>query len=477
MANQLLITTPDGKHTVQALSGDRLSLGRAGGNDLSYPEDAGLSRYHAVFEKRGGAWTIRDLGSKNGTLVNDESIPGRVFLKPGDHIRASNLTLAFDAAEDDALRATVVFDTAQLQAERPPAHTVTLGQLVGERTGAISREGTDGHWVDPVAALLRAGRELVARKPVEELFEDILDLSLESAGASRGVLLTREGEELTVKASRGGQFHISTAVRDRAINERTSLLIGDAMSDELLRGHRSIVMQKVHSLMAVPLQTDERVLGLIYVDSPHAGRRFNPSDLNLLTVMANVAAIRIERERLAAAERAHEFLERELEQAAEIQRQFLPSGPPAVRGLDLAGYNCPCHSVGGDYYDFALAPDGRVMLALGDVAGKGMSAALLMVHLQARMKLLSERPGSPAEMVGSLNRALKAVCPGNRFVTFFLCEIDPQDGGISFLQRGAQSAVRCPRQRRRRNARRRRSGAGHPARLNVPATGELARTR
>jgi sigma-B regulation protein RsbU (phosphoserine phosphatase) len=436
MANRLLIINPAGERTEQALNSDRLSLGRAGDNNLSYPEDSGLSRHHVAFERLDGAWTVRDLGSKNGTLVNDERISDRVHLNTGDRIRVSRLTLVFDVDPEDKLRATVVFDTARFQTDRPPTHTVTLGELVGEERPEGSGEAPGKQWADPVTALLRAGRELVASKPVEELFEDILDLSLESVGANRGLLMTMEGRELSVRASRGDQFHISTAVRDRVINERTSLLVGDVMSDDILRDRRSIVMQQVHSLMAVPLQTDRSVLGLIYVDSPHAWHQFTPSDLNLLTVMANVAAIRIERERLAESERAREFMEREFEQAAEIQRQFLPSAPPAVRGLDLAGYNRPCHSVGGDYYSFVVLPDGKLILALGDVAGKGMSAALLMVNLQARVQLLAEQPGSPAEMVTSLNRALNVVCPSNRFVTFFLCEIDPRTGETSFSNAG-----------------------------------------
>ena len=437
MADRLLITNPDGERSTHVLSGNRLTLGRSHDNDLSYPEDSGLSRHHLVMERTGEDWCVRDLGSKNGTLLNDELLTKRARLKVGDRVRVSRLTLVLDVHEEEDLQGTVIFEAVKPHQEgNPPTHTITLGQLVAKGEDEGPAAGPGAEWNDPVKALLRAGRDLVVRKPVEELFEDILDLSLESVGASRGVLLALEDGELHVKASRGDVFHISTMVRDRVMKERTSLLVGDVMSDDVLRSRQSIVMQQVRSLMAVPLQTDERVIGLIYIDSPHAWRQFQPGDLNLLTVMANVAAMRIERERLAAAEQERQIMEREFQQAAEIQNQFLPSAPPKVPGLDLAGYNCPCHSVGGDYYNFAPLPNGKVMVTLGDVAGKGLPAALLMVNLQARVQLLSERPGDPAKLVTTLNRALHAVCPSNRFITFFLSEIDPETGECSFCNAG-----------------------------------------
>jgi phosphoserine phosphatase RsbU/P len=172
------------------------------------------------------------------------------------------------------------------------------------------------------------------------------------------------------------------------------------------------------------------------VDTPVLWHEFSVEDLNLLTIMANVAALRIERERLAASEEARHVLESELERAAEIQRQLLPRDVPSVGGLELAGYNRPCLTVGGDYYDFLRQPDGRILLALGDVAGKGMSAALLMVNLQVRVQMLAEQPIGPAAMVTLLNRAMAGSCPANRFVTFFLCQINPETWELAYCNAG-----------------------------------------
>ena len=124
-------------------------------------------------------------------------------------------------------------------------------------------------------ALIRAGRELAGHRPLEELFTVIMDLSVEAVMAGRGVLMTLEGDELKVRAARGDGFKISTTVRERVLRKKESLLVRDAQLDQALREHMSIVEQKVRSMIAVPLQTNDRVIGLIYVDSPHLIREFS----------------------------------------------------------------------------------------------------------------------------------------------------------------------------------------------------------
>jgi serine phosphatase RsbU (regulator of sigma subunit) len=255
-------------------------------------------------------------------------------------------------------------------------------------------------------------------------------------GATRGVLMTLEGKELVVQAALGEGFRISNTVRDRVIKEKTSLLVRDARLDEAFADRMSIVQQQIRSMLAVPLQTDDRVIGLIYLDSPHFIKEFTKEDLSLLTVMANVAAIRIEHTRLAEVEQAERLHAKQLEQAAEIQRGLLPVQAPNVPGVDLAGYNAACHTVGGDYYDFLPYPDGRVGLLVGDVAGKGMPAALLMSSLQARVQVLFDDPTNLAALVTRLNRIITSNCPSNRFITFFISVLDPKTGELTYVNAG-----------------------------------------
>ncbi|MEO7145022.1 MAG: PP2C family protein-serine/threonine phosphatase, partial [Bryobacteraceae bacterium] len=165
-------------------------------------------------------------------------------------------------------------------------------------------------------------------------------------------------------------------------------------------------------------------------------REFSTEDLSLLTVMANVAAIRIEHARLAEVEQAERVMARDMEQAALIQRGLLPEAPPSIAGFDLAGHNVSCRTVGGDYYDFLAYPDGSVAIIIADVAGKGMPAALLMSSLQARVQVILEAPGDLAGRVAKLNRSVSSNIPGNRFITFFAGVLDPRAGTLTYCNAG-----------------------------------------
>ncbi|MBS1873329.1 MAG: SpoIIE family protein phosphatase [Acidobacteria bacterium] len=433
----MTVRTPDGKSRVVPLTNPRLTLGRSATNDLCYPEDVGLSRQHLAFERSGVDWVIQDLGSKNGTLVNGARITTAQRLRPGDRISAGHLNIEFTdvTAAIGGTSNTVVFvDSAVVTAATTTVSTSLEGLMGPEQEDFGKTNVFQGSL--QTRALLRAGRELAGHRPLAELFEVIMDLSLEAVGTNRGVLMTLEDGALVVKAARGQGFQISSAVRDKVITEGASVLVMDAQLDQAFRERASIVAQNVRSMMAVPLQAKDRVIGLIYLDSPNLVRPFSREDLNLLTVMANVAAIRIEHARLAEVEQAERMLAKELEQAAKIQRGLLPAQSPQAPGLDLAGSTAACRTVGGDYYDFLSFPDGRVGVLVGDVAGKGMPAALMMSSLQARVQVLFEECDDLARSVSRLNKAIATNCPDNRFITFFICIIDPATGVVTYSNAG-----------------------------------------
>jgi serine phosphatase RsbU (regulator of sigma subunit) len=426
------------------LTGERLSIGRSSAAELCFAEDAGLSRQHFAFESEADGWTVRDLGSKNGTFVNNIPLKARLNLKPGDRITAGHLVIVFEPDAADPAKGVVVFEGGDSSSPSTSTVVTSLEGALSNQTMAVQGPGAKSS--APMQALIRAGQELSENRPLAELFSVILDLAIQAVNAQRGVLLILEGENLLPKAHKGEGFRISTGVRDRVLKEKSSILVRDAQNDDAFKGRMSIVEQKVHTMMAVPLQTKERIIGLIYVDSPFVIREFTKDDLSLLTVMANVMAIRIENARLAEIEQTERIMQRDLSQAAEIQGRMLPDKAPIVPGTDLAGFNVPCRTVGGDYYDFFPFPDGRVALALGDVSGKGMPASLMMMALHARVQVLAEDPGDLAAFMTRLNKATCAKCPSNRFITFFFCVLDTNTGELTFANAGHNPpiVVRAP---------------------------------
>jgi sigma-B regulation protein RsbU (phosphoserine phosphatase) len=431
--NELQILSPDGKSRTVQLQGESILLGRASASELCFPDDTGLSRQHLAIERDGEGWALRDLGSKNGTIVNGARIAERVPLKPGDRIMAGHLILIFDGSAPKATRPVVIFDAEDESDEHTSSSTVITNL---EGLMKQNKPDSQGLAAAQLAALIRAGNELAGHMELPELFRFILDLAIQTAKADRGLLMTLENGELVVRANKGDGFRISTAVRDRVLNSGTSVLVRDTTIDDAFRERRSIVEQHIRTLMAVPLQTREQIIGIIYVDSPSLLREFTKDDLSVLTVMANVAAIRIEQTRFAEMEKSRQLMARDLEQAAEIQKSFLPGIAPLLQGLDLAGHNAPCRTVGGDYYDFFPYEPSRVAMVLGDVSGKGMPASLLMMGLQARVQVLIEEPKSLSEVMTRLNRITSANCPANRFISFFFCVLDGASGELIFCNAG-----------------------------------------
>lgn len=434
----LIITLQDGTRRIYPLTSNRVTLGRAADNDLAYPEDSVLSRRHLLVEREESEWYASDLGSKNGTLYNGERLTKRTRLVSGDRLNAGRVTLQYhDPAH--TMEQTVVFVRDDFDS-KIAGHSVvtTLDRLVGGGGSSIEQALSTGMitGASRIQALMEAGRELAGHRPLAELFEVILDLAMKSVGGRRGMLATSDNGRLTMRALRGEGLRVSETVRDRVLNQRASLLVDDAREDEMLRASSTLFAQEVKSLIAVPLQTKDDVIGLIYIDSNDLRRTFTAEDLNMLTVMANVAAIHIEHARLIEVEQTERVLSKEIEQAAEIQRNLLPREAPKMGALDVAGVSIPCRSVGGDYFDFLRLTGNRLGVIVGDVAGKGMSAALLMSSLQARVQVLSEETEDLALFLTRLNRSVSSTCPENRFITFFIAVVDSVTGEFTYANAG-----------------------------------------
>jgi signal transduction histidine kinase len=264
-----------------------------------------------AFERTGNGFSVRDLKSKNGTLVNGSRISEAHALQPNDTVSCGHVTIVYEPANFENNRVEFVDDvTGQKNVK------IILTSL----DGVINESRQTGGYAPQVSALIRAANELAGERPLVELFQFILNLSIDTVGAGRGVLLTMEGGELVERAVRDDHFRISATVRDHIIEKNLSVLVQDTTLDEVFKARESIIASKARTLMAVPLQTRNQVMGLIYVDSPAFQREFTLDDLNLLTAMANIAAIRVEHRRLAEIEQAQIVMERDLEHAETANR-------------------------------------------------------------------------------------------------------------------------------------------------------------
>jgi serine phosphatase RsbU (regulator of sigma subunit) len=410
---------------------DRYEIGRADTNALCFRGASGVSRRHAAFEREGGHWCVRDLESTNGTFVNGTRIASPQRLRTGDRVTIGELNIAFaEAPARSQADHTIVF------VEEHPSQS---SHSVEATLESVLDTDVEIQGSAHMRALVQAGRELCGHLSLDELFNVIMDLSVETVGADRGILITLEAGEYHVRASKGAGFEISSHVRDLVINERRSLLVRDALTDESLRARMSIVVEHVRGILAVPLQTEKNVLGLIYLDSPVHIREFTKDDLNVLTVLANIAAIRIEQARLAEIEQAEKVRNRELEHAALIQRSMLPGDTERFlhrKDFDLHASMVPAREVGGDLYDYFLLDDDHLAFAIGDVSGKGVPAALFMAVAGAHLRATARNRKDPGEVFTQMNRALLEGNVTGMFVTLFYAVMDTRTGELEYANAG-----------------------------------------
>jgi phosphoserine phosphatase RsbU/P len=426
---ELSIRKPSGETQVVILKQDRYELGRADTNDLCFRDVAGLSRKHLAFERDGTNWAVRDLGSTNGTFLNGTQLTGSQVLKPKDRVTAGELSVVYSEGAAPANQ-TVVFIEKTAETTEETSMTSSFDGLEEESKSAVSAH---------VDALIRAGRELAGHMPLDKVFDLILDLSVDAVGASRGVLMTLEEGELQVRSSKGAGFRISSHVRDLVLKEKRSLLVRDALTDQALGARMSIVQDQIRSMLAVPLQTKNGVIGLIYLDSPFLIREFTKEDLSVLTVMSNIAAVRIEHARLAELEQAEKLRAQEMQHAAMIQRSILPSNFPPFpdrREFQLHAHMTPARGVGGDLFDFFLLDKDHLAFAVGDVSGKGVPAALFMAVARTLLRATAPHRQSPSECLTYMNASLNAENTSGMFVTFFYGVLDTRTGELQFANAG-----------------------------------------
>jgi serine phosphatase RsbU (regulator of sigma subunit) len=220
---------------------------------------------------------------------------------------------------------------------------------------------------------------------------------------------------------------VSKTVSEHAMQHRQAVLSADATRDKRFDSSESLLELQIRSVMCAPLLEQSRpALGVIQVSTNSLAQPFSSDDLDLLASVATQCALAVANAKLHESLLEQRDMERELDFATQVQLGFLPSEPPKIAGYEFADCYEPAHRVGGDYFDYIRLPNGNLAVAIGDVAGKGIPAALLMARLNAsaRYHLLSAT--SASEALSSLNSELMTSGLGFRFITLLLAVIDPQ---------------------------------------------------
>jgi serine phosphatase RsbU (regulator of sigma subunit) len=205
--------------------------------------------------------------------------------------------------------------------------------------------------------------------------------------------------------------------------------------DVRLDPHYIVGRRGTLSEIAVPITRDGRVIGALNLESDRLAS-FDDRCLEMLAFYADAAAIAVEKAMLHEQRLAALHIEEQMRIAQEVQARLLPGAAPRVPGYEIAGLSIPSSRVGGDYFDFIPRPDGSLVLAVGDVAGHGIPAALLMSALRALVRTHVRFGASLVRVAKTLNRQVPESMAGAAFVTTVLGTLTPEDGTFSYVNCG-----------------------------------------
>ena len=457
-----IVRPKDYEPSVVKLDKRKLTIGRSSRNDICIG-DPFASRLHAELRGEGDQVLLVDMGSANGTYLNGQRVNGTVKLEVGDLVRIGETEIEYASGEQAMLSGATVFLSGPAAAALPadtitsPISTRSTSDLLSSiQSGAISGEMRLASGSRAVLAPESAGRDLLGivsqvgiallpRTSLEDTLKMTIDLVFKAIPAERGFLFLKEGDDLTCKIARGAsrdamptasQVQISRSITNRVLSEGASILTSDAMHDPRFQSQNSVVLSQIRSVMAVPLFSGEETFGMIYVDNPF-NNRFTEEDLKVLTTIASVASIKIEHERLLEERLEKRRMEEELKVASEIQMRLQPVAPPKLDRWDMTGVSFPCREIGGDYYDFIQrSKDNRLVVAVGDVSGKGTGAALLMSSLHAAVRAQSQTLSTISEVMSEINRYIYENSPPNKYLTLFYGELNPDTGALRYSNGG-----------------------------------------
>jgi sigma-B regulation protein RsbU (phosphoserine phosphatase) len=422
---ELQVTLADGRTSEHHLLSVPSVLGRDPSCEIMV-DDPSASRRHALIRPGPGGYVVEDLGSKNGTLVNDVPTTSARLLD-GDVIMIGAVRVVFrDQEPTPSVTAVVLVDdqprqeTASFSTRRAPLSLPQRRlQMLYELSGRLTS--------------LRDGAALL---------EDAMDICFETLRFERGAIALRRPNQRLVDwpivrnlLGTHGELTISRTILGRALDhgERAIINAGDISA---LDPTVSMVQHGIRSAMCVPLVHYDEILGVIYGDRVSTGTVYSDEDVDFLAGLARQVSIGLVNSRLMEEQKLKVRLENEIALARDIQRALFPHTLPDHERIRVAALNEPGRHVSGDYYDVLELPDGRLGILVADVTGEGVAAALLMANLQAVVRVTVPECADPGEMLRRWNRLVHANTDASKFITCLAAILDPASRTLRMASAG-----------------------------------------
>jgi len=434
MAYLLVLKGQNAKQSI-SLDKDRIVLGRNANCDVVFPaNDFAVSREHACILRMQSTFYIEDMGSRNGTYLNNQPVTARQQLKDDDKIRICDFLYSFHETQP-AGNKPLPEGTAPEQTVEEPEDFSTYEASVSNTSHVF----LESQPAERLRTLIDITNNLTTTLELDILLPKIVDTLFQLfKQADRGFVILRE--EVTerdkvvdhlmpkVIKTRRPQDESSASYSRSIVRECCkrveAFLIDDAGQDKRFNMAQSIADFRIRSVMCAPLWTQDnsKAFGVIQLDTQDRSKKFTQEDLNLLMAVARQVSVAMDNARLHEAALVRERLKRDLEVAQQIQLSFLPQKPPELPGYEFFAHYEPAQEIGGDYYGFVhlSVQHPRLAITLGDVAGKT----------------------DPARAVGMLNDLLYPhTSQMDRFVTLAAVVLDAASHKVTVVNAGHPSPL------------------------------------
>jgi serine phosphatase RsbU (regulator of sigma subunit)/pSer/pThr/pTyr-binding forkhead associated (FHA) protein len=425
-----------------ALEGARMVIGRTEQADVQLPANT-VSREHAeLFSDPFGRWWVRDLGSRNGTLIDGQKVDEHL-LEPDDRIGIEHFTIQ------------VELDGPAKTRRRPTAVTGSSVTIADMDAGGVSRLDAIKPKIDAshLKILTRFSSTLLQTEDDDQRLKQLCELMVGKdfrGNQALAMRLARDSdgqqqpdmlcEPVSGKNWRSDESPYISRTMVRTVLESGEPVVASNVgggSGDVVEMSLAAAVQEMSAIMC-PIGGDDGAMDVLYVSFPAE----YASDEWL--ALAALAAEQFQQAAAAwdARRRAEQqaVLEKDLQQAERIQSSLIPLDAQ-VDGLDLAFGFVPCRWVGGDYVDILPMPDGRVFVAIYDVCGKGMQAALITASLHTLVHMNATLDLPLADIVGRMNDYLVDTLPDESFATGITMMLDPKTGKFESCNAGHPPAL------------------------------------
>ena len=430
-----------------SLDGDQFVLGRDPELCNVHIPNQTVSKKHAQITQKNGDYTIEDLKSRNHTFINNKEVAQPTVLAHEDKIKICDFIFQFvDEKKTKAVPLPKGFGghDGERDEDGPSKETFDFEHSFNRGQANVF---LDAQPAERLRALLDISARLARTLELDPLLPQIADTLFDVFRQAdrcfvlvyddHGRLIPKVAKPRRAGAHGADDLRYSKTIIRKCTESMKAFLTADASEDSDLGAAQSIAEFRIRSVMCVPLADSEgKPLGAIQLDTQERTRKFREDDLKLLTIVGDFASVAVEKARLHAQLLSQRKQEQEIEIARDVLFGFLPKTLPSVLGYEFYAAYSPAQSVGGDYYDFIPLPDGRLAVVLGDVAGKGVPAALLMAKLSAQARFCFLSQPDPAKAIQLLNEQLVHGGIGDRFVTFAAVIIDTAGHGVSLVNAG-----------------------------------------